>query len=86
VHAKDFHVRRGTQPDPGPGWYPTRGGNRIRGAIVGHGEVPIVQCLRVLRGAGYDGDLALEFEGLEDPLVGIPMGLANLRRYVQPVD
>jgi sugar phosphate isomerase/epimerase len=83
VHAKDFHVKRGTQPAPGPGWYPTRGGNWIRGAIVGHGEVPVLQCLRLLKRAGFSGELALEFEGLEEPLTGMAMGLANLRRYVQ---
>jgi sugar phosphate isomerase/epimerase len=82
VHAKDFHVKPGTAPDPGRGWFPTRGGNWLRGAIIGHGEVPIVQCLRIMKRAGYDGVLSIEFEGLEDPIEGIAMGLENLRRYV----
>jgi len=81
-HAKDFHVKAGWGPNPGHGWFTSRGGNWLRGAIIGHGEVPVVQCLRVMKKGGYDGVLSIEFEGLEDPLVGIPLGLANLRRYV----
>lgn len=82
VHAKDFHVKSGQLPDPGSGWFRSRGGNYLRGAIVGHGDVPVPQCLRILKQAGYDGVVSLEFEGMEDPLTGIAIGLENLRRYV----
>ena len=85
AHAKDFHWKSGNAPDPGEGWFPTRAGNRLRGAIVGHGEVPIAQCLRVLKEAGFDGVLSLEFEGIEDPIKGITISLANLRRAVAEV-
>lgn len=82
VHAKDFHVKPGTAPNPGQGWFQSRGGNYLRGAIIGHGDVPILQCLRVMKNAGYDGVLSIEFEGMEEPLLGISLGLENLRRYV----
>jgi len=85
VHAKDFHWKSGSAPDPGEGWFPTRAGNRLRGAIVGHGEVPVAQCLRVLKDAGFDGVLSLEFEGIEDPIKGITIGLENLRRAIGEV-
>ena len=85
VHAKDFHFRSGARPDPGPGWIHTRGGNYIRGAIIGHGDVPIVQCLRIMKKANFQGVLSIEFEGLEEPLKGIPMGLDNLRRFTEMV-
>jgi sugar phosphate isomerase/epimerase len=85
AHAKDFHWKSGNAPDAGRGWFPTRAGNRLRGAILGHGEVPVAQCLRLLREAGFDGVLSLEFEGLEDPMEGIAIGLANLRRAVEEV-
>jgi sugar phosphate isomerase/epimerase len=49
--------------------------------VIGHGEVPIVQCLRIMKRAGYEGVLSIEFEGIEEPLRGIAIGLANLRRY-----
>jgi sugar phosphate isomerase/epimerase len=82
-HAKDFHVKPGTAPNPGMGWFQSRAGNYLRGAIVGHGDVPVTQCLRLLKKAGYDGVLSLEFEGMEEPLQGIALGLENLKRYLK---
>ncbi|HUS90534.1 MAG TPA: sugar phosphate isomerase/epimerase family protein [Phycisphaerae bacterium] len=81
AHAKDFHVKSGSGPDPGEGWFRSRAGNYLRGAIVGHGEVAVGQCVDLLRRAGYDGVLSIEFEGMEDPLEGVAIGAANLRRY-----
>lgn len=83
VHAKDFHTKPGTSPNPGKGWFQTRSGNYLRGAIIGHGDVPIVQCLRIMKAAGYDGVLSIEFEGIEDTITGIALGLENLRRFAQ---
>lgn len=80
VHAKDFHTKSGSMPDPGRGWFRTSGGNYLRGAIIGHGEVPVGQCLQLLHGAGYDGMVTIEFEGMENPLEAIPIGLENLKR------
>jgi sugar phosphate isomerase/epimerase len=80
VHAKDFHRKLGTVTWPGKGWYHSRGGNFLRGAIVGHGDVPLANCHRVMRNAGYEGPLSIEFEGIEEPLEGIALGLEFLRR------
>jgi sugar phosphate isomerase/epimerase len=82
THAKDFHVKPGTAPAPGVGWFLSRGGNFLRGAIIGHGDVPVTQCLRRIRQAKFDGVLSIEFEGMEDVLTGIELGLQNLRRFV----
>lgn len=82
VHVKDFHTKAGTCPEPGEGWFQSRGGNYLRGAIIGHGDVPVIQCLKLLKNANYQGMLSIEFEGLEDPLTGISIGLSNLRKYV----
>jgi len=83
VHAKDFHVKSGSQPDPGKGWFRSRAGNYLRGAIIGHGEVPIPSCIGILKQAGYDGALSIEFEGMEPTLEGIAIGLENLRRFAE---
>jgi sugar phosphate isomerase/epimerase len=84
-HAKDFHVKPGTSFNPGCGWFLSRGGNYLRGAIIGHGDVPLVTCLRIFKRAGYAGVLSIEFEGMEDVMLGISTGLANLRRLVEEV-
>lgn len=82
VHVKDFHVKSGMLPDPGDGWFKSRGGNYMRGAIIGHGQVPVMQCLKMLKSYGYDGVLSIEFEGMEDPVLGISVGRKNLERYI----
>ena len=82
VHAKDFFWRDGSRFAPGEGWFPTRGGNLLRGTIVGHGAVPVPQCLTLLKNAGYDGYVSVEFEGMEDPMTGCRIGLENLRRFL----
>lgn len=82
VHAKDFHVKSGMQPDPGEGYFMSRGGSYLRGAIIGHGDVPVLQCLSILKNAGYDGYVGIEFEGLEEPLKAIKIGLNNLKKYL----
>lgn len=80
VHCKDFHVKKGTEFVPPNGFFCTRGGNFLRGAIIGHGEVPVLQCLRNLKNAGYEGYYTVEFEGMEDPMVGVRCGLETLRK------
>ncbi|MEA4890630.1 MAG: sugar phosphate isomerase/epimerase [Clostridiaceae bacterium] len=83
LHVKDFHFKNGQEPNPGEGWFPTRGRNLLRGAIIGHGIVPVRQCLQIMQQAGYNGRVSIEFEGMEDPLLGIRIGLQNLKAYLQ---
>ena len=83
AHAKDFLYKPGTLPFPGDGWFRTRAGNFLRGTIIGHGEAKIWQSLGILKRSGYNGWLSVEFEGLEDNLTGIKMGLDNLKRLYE---
>ncbi len=83
VHIKDFHIKDGGQLYPGEGWYVTRGGDYIRGAIVGHGNVPLVKCLKALSEVGYDGWLVVEFEGIEDPEMATDLSLKNIKRILE---
>ena len=80
VHAKDFLIRSGNGVDPGAGFFRSRGGNYLRGTIVGHGRIPVLQCLRILKSSGYNGWLSIEFEGMEPCLQGIAIGLKNLKK------
>ncbi|MBR5277680.1 MAG: sugar phosphate isomerase/epimerase [Clostridia bacterium] len=82
AHAKDFHKRNGSLDNPGEGWFMSRGGNYLRGAIIGQGDVPVRQCIGILQRSGYDGYLTIEFEGMEDALKGIRIGIANLKRFI----
>ncbi len=82
AHVKDFHVKSGMDVDPGDGWFRTRAGNYLRGAIIGHGSAKIYQSIQILKRSGYDGFVSIEFEGVEDHLKGIELGLANLKRFI----
>ena len=83
AHAKDFHKRSGSLDNPGEGWFQSRGGNYLRGSIIGHGDVPVRQCVQTLKRNSYDGFLTIEFEGMEDALKGIRIGCANLKRFIE---
>ncbi len=82
VHAKDFHIKSGNGIDPGEGFFRSRSGNYLRGAIIGHGDVPVYQCVRNIAASGYDGFISIEFEGMENCLGAIRIGLNNLKRMI----
>jgi sugar phosphate isomerase/epimerase len=81
VHVKDFYIRGPGMP-PGEGFGPVSGGVFIRGAIVGHGDIDIPAALRIIRDAGYDGYLSLEFEGIEECRFASKTGMDNIRKYL----
>lgn len=85
AHAKDIYVKPGYMDDPGEGWGQSRNGNYIQGTVIGHGDVPVKQCLRILKKNGFDGAVSIEFEGKEDPLFGVRVGVANLRRFINEI-
>ena len=83
VHSKDFHVKSGEGFNPGAGFFTSRGGNYLRGAIVGHGDVPILQCLSIMKKSGYEGYVSIEFEGIEENMMAIETGLSNLEKLIE---
>jgi sugar phosphate isomerase/epimerase len=83
VHAKDFLWKSGAEPRPDDSWFPTRGGNHLRGTIVGHGVVSAAQCLRYIKGTGYDRTVSLEFEGVEEPLDAVRRGCEFIKASLQ---
>ena len=85
VHAKDFHVKNGNGVIPPDGFFRSRGGNALRGAIIGPGDVPVLQCLRILEAHGYDNYITVEFEGMEEAKKGVACGLKTLKAYAELV-
>ncbi len=81
AHAKDFHLRS-KKTMPATGWFATPKNIALRGAICGHGVLDIPAQLKLLKRAGYDGYLSLEFEGMEEPTQGIRLGLDYLRQQI----
>ena len=85
VHAKDFIIKPADGPNPGKFFFQSRNGNYLRGTIVGQGNVPVKHCLIALKKAGYDGYVAIEFEGMEDCLLALEAGCENLKRYIAEI-
>ncbi len=83
VHAKDFLRKPADAIAPGAGWFKSRDGQHIRGTVVGHGVVPVKECLDVIRESGYQGTVSLEFEGMEENFPAVQAGLDYLRRVTE---
>lgn len=82
VHLKDFYIRR---TNPGQGWNRTPGGQYMLGSIVGFGDLDMPAIIRGVVDSGFDGFISIEFEGIEDALLGAAQGLENSQRIFAEV-
>ena len=83
VHAKDFLYKSGAEGRPDDSWFPTRGGNYLRGTILGHGVVSAGQCINYIKKTGFSGIISLEFEGSEEPLDAVHRGFEYLKKFTR---
>lgn len=79
IHIKDFY-HRPAYLYPGKGWIETIAGNYLRSAIIGHGDIPMREVLKIIKDSDYDGYLSIEFEGLEECKQASKLSLENLER------
>lgn len=79
VHIKDFYIRPEGR-SPGAGWFRSAGGQYLRGAIAGQGDLDLWEILRIVKASGYDGYLSIEYEGMEDCRQGTRIAFDNVRR------
>lgn len=82
AHVKDFKFSKTPFEKGG---LMTRGANYLIGCTVGDGIVPVKQCLSILKRAGYDGYVSLEYEGIEDCMLGISRGLEKIKKYLSEI-
>ncbi|GAA4519853.1 sugar phosphate isomerase/epimerase [Brachybacterium paraconglomeratum] len=75
VHFKDFYLRP-ADAAPGAGWFRSRGGKHLRGAVVGNGDIDLRAVALAIRESDFAGFAAIEFEGWEDCLLGCERGIA----------
>lgn len=76
IHLKDFYLRPVERIVPGISighpngyrrWAPTNSGRTLyRGSILGQGDLDSWEALRILKKAGYDSHISIEFEGAEE--------------------
>ena len=83
AHAKDFHILPfGTPEKEGQKSFLSRGCNRLVGCALGDGDIPVEQCVAILKRAGYDGWISIEFEGNGDCIEEIAKGYERLKGYI----
>ena len=78
VHLKDFYIRP-ADASPGEGWFRSRGGKHLRGAVVGNGDIDLRAVARAIRDSDFRGFAAIEFECWEDCLLGCERSIANAK-------
>ncbi len=79
VHVKDFLIYDYGSDHPANGCFKTRACNWLLGTAAGFGHAKTAQCLSILKDAGYDGYVDIEFEGPEDCLEELKKGLAFIQ-------
>ncbi|MBE5807180.1 MAG: sugar phosphate isomerase/epimerase [Clostridiales bacterium] len=90
IHLKDFYIRKRdpgdtTLFDCGGHWFKSMGGKFLRGSILAQGDLDIWEILGAIKASGYDGAIAIEFEGFEDPQYASRVSLDNARRIWEEV-
>ena len=92
VHMKDFYVRN-THRDPGDttqfdcsgAWFRSAGGQYLRGAITGQGDLDMIDIIRTVKTSGFDGNIYVEYEGMEDCFYGTKVSMDNIKRIYAEV-
>ena len=74
IHFKDF--KKIPDESSPAGWKPGA-------CTVGKGDVDHAKCLQALKNAGYDGFIAIEYEGPEDESVGVPESTEFTKKIIQ---
>jgi len=90
IHMKDFYVRQSdpgdaTQFDCSGAWFRSAGGQYLRGAITGQGDLNMYDIIRSIKKSGFEGNIYIEYEGMEDCLYGTRVSLDNVKRIYSEV-
>jgi sugar phosphate isomerase/epimerase len=85
VHLKDFYIRKrypgdATEFDCAGSWFKSMAGRYLRGSILHQGDLDVPSIIGRIKRSGYDGVIAIEFEGMEDALYATKVSLDNARR------
>ena len=87
IHMKDFYLRPAHR-DPGgaedfnceDSWFRSVNGTFLRGSILAQGDLDIWDIMRTIKTSAYDGDIYLEYEGMEECEYGTQVSFSNMKR------
>jgi len=84
VHAKDYIVTPGTSRAAEPEEYTSKGGNYLKGCLIGEGSVHTDAAFRALQAMGYRGCVALESDPIgPDEEASFCRNLQTVTRYIE---
>ena len=84
VHVKDYIVTPGGSRNPHPDEYTSRGGNYLKGCLIGTGNVNTGAAFAALRAIGYKGALALEGDPIgPDEEASFCKNMETISRYIK---
>ena len=92
IHMKDFYLRPAHR-DPGgsedfnceDSWFRSVNGTFLRGSILAQGDIDIWDVMRTIKNSSFDGDIYLEYEGMEECEYGTHLSFANMKRIYNEV-
>lgn len=87
IHMKDFYLRPAHR-DPGgaeefnceDSWFRSVNGTFLRGSILAQGDIDIWDVMRTIKISNFDGDIYLEYEGMEECEYGTAVSFSNMKR------
>ena len=87
IHMKDFYIRP-EHRNPGgaedfsceDSWFRSVNGRYLRGSILAQGDIDIWDVTRSIKQSAFDGDIYLEYEGMEECEYGTALSFANMKR------
>lgn len=82
AHAKDFYIRDFGEKPYSDNHFLSRGCRSLVGAVVGEGDIETARCLAILKKAGYDGYVSIEYEGAEECISALSRGICNLGKMI----
>ena len=85
IHIKDFYIRSknpgdATDFDCSGSWFRSVAGKYLRGSILGQGDLDMDSIIGMVAESGFDGNIIVEYEGMEDCLYGTKVCIDNLKR------
>ena len=86
-HMKDFYIRPAHR-DPGGAvefscensWFRSVNGTFLRGSILAQGDIDIWDVMKTVKRSGFNGDIYLEYEGMEECEYGTHVSFSNMKR------
>lgn len=92
IHMKDFYIRDdeydpgdATQFDCSGTWFRSQHGAYLRGSILGQGDMRINRIAQIIKQSEFNGDIYLEYEGMEDCYYGTKIGFENIKKYMKNI-